>query len=191
MRVSRDALLRLEPYDAKVSRTVLRGACGLVTVLWAGNGPRLPDSNAVAKVFPRVPDFVCHYHFLADAGKDLFGKQNDTIRARLRKHGIQGKLHKRVGEFKKVIDENPGLADTMVDNLKHRNLQDRMLDLMPAVAAYTLALWVLLGKKQGHGYGFPFDRPLLVFYQKGTDQIHVKMHAKRGGYQRISSRLIT
>jgi len=123
-------------------------------------------SNAVAKVFPRAPDFVCHYHFLADAGKDLFGKQNDTIRARLRKHGIQGKLHKRVGEFKKVIDENPGLADTMVDNLKHRSLQDRMLDLMPCVAAYTLALWVLLGKKQGHGYGFPFDRPLLVFYQR-------------------------
>ena len=32
----------LEPYDGKLSRTVLRGACGLVTVLWAGNGPRLP-----------------------------------------------------------------------------------------------------------------------------------------------------
>ena len=29
-------------YDAKVSRRVLRGACGLVTILWAGNGPRLP-----------------------------------------------------------------------------------------------------------------------------------------------------
>lgn len=33
---------RLEPYDGKLSRTVLRGAWGLVTVLWAGNGPRLP-----------------------------------------------------------------------------------------------------------------------------------------------------
>jgi len=33
---------RLEPYDGKLSRTVLRGARGLVTVLWAGNGPRLP-----------------------------------------------------------------------------------------------------------------------------------------------------
>jgi hypothetical protein len=33
----------LEPYDWKLSCTVLRGACGLVTVLRAGNGPRLPD----------------------------------------------------------------------------------------------------------------------------------------------------
>jgi integrase/recombinase XerD len=35
---------RLEPYDGKLSRTVLRGASSLVTDLWAGNGPRLLDS---------------------------------------------------------------------------------------------------------------------------------------------------
>jgi hypothetical protein len=35
---------RLEPYDGKLSRTVLRGASSLVTDLWAGNGPRLLDN---------------------------------------------------------------------------------------------------------------------------------------------------
>ena len=37
---------RLEPDDGKLSCPVLRGACGRVTVLWAGNGPRLPGYSA-------------------------------------------------------------------------------------------------------------------------------------------------
>ncbi len=37
---------RLEPYVGKLTSTVLRGARGLVTVLWDGNIPRLPDDAA-------------------------------------------------------------------------------------------------------------------------------------------------
>ena len=43
MWMSKDVLFRLEPYDGKLSSTVLRGASSLVTDLWAGNGPRLLD----------------------------------------------------------------------------------------------------------------------------------------------------
>ena len=43
-RLLRGGFERLEPYDGKLSRTVLRGARGLVTVLWAGNGPHLPGA---------------------------------------------------------------------------------------------------------------------------------------------------
>jgi hypothetical protein len=31
---------------------------------------------------------------------------------------------------------------------------------------YALILWILDGKNQGGGYGFPFDRPHLVFAQR-------------------------
>jgi hypothetical protein len=41
--MSKDVLCRLEPYEGKLSSTVLRGASSLVTDLWAGNGPRLLD----------------------------------------------------------------------------------------------------------------------------------------------------
>lgn len=37
---------------------------------------------------------------------------------------------------------------------------------MPLAAAYSLALWALQGKHCGDGYGFPFDRPLLVFAER-------------------------
>ena len=41
--VLQGALFGLEPLAWKQARAVLRGARGLVTVLWGGNAPRLPD----------------------------------------------------------------------------------------------------------------------------------------------------
>ena len=34
---------------------------------------------AVKKVFKKVPHLLCHYHFLRDLGKDLFGEENDAM----------------------------------------------------------------------------------------------------------------
>ena len=48
--------------------------------------------KAVAKVFPGVPDFICHFHFLRDIGKDLLGKPYDMIRSRLSAQQISSKL---------------------------------------------------------------------------------------------------
>ena len=124
-------------------------------------------SNAVKTVFPDSADFICHYHFLAAVGKNLFGKKNDRIRARLRKHGIQGKLRKRVREYKRMIDEHPAVVESLTSNLNVKNSQHApFLVHMPLVAAYTFILWALEGKKQGQGYGFPFDRVYLSFYQR-------------------------
>ena len=39
-------------------------------------------------------------------------------------------------------------------------------DLLPLVCAYSMTLWMLQGKHSGDGYGFPFDRPLLVFAER-------------------------
>lgn len=124
-------------------------------------------SNAVKEVFPDTPDFICHYHFLSALGKTLFGAENDKIRGRLRKHSIQGKLRIRVREFKKVIDKAPGLVDSFLNGLKAESIQDpQRINHIPVIVAYTLALWALEGKKQAKGYGFPFDRPYITFYQR-------------------------
>ena len=42
-----EALGVIEPGMGKLIRRVPRRACGLVTVLWASNGPRLPDRHIV------------------------------------------------------------------------------------------------------------------------------------------------
>ncbi len=122
--------------------------------------------SAVKKVFPDVNDFICHFHFLRDLGKDLFGKENDIIRNRLRHHGVQGQLRKKAIVLKHGIDHHPGLTDALVASLGSGKIEEWALEQAPEFAAYTLIQWALDGKEQGDGYGFPFDRPYLVFYRR-------------------------
>jgi len=122
--------------------------------------------KAVKKVFPKTPDYICHTHFLRDIGKDLFQAENDMIRKQLSKHAIQGNLRKKARELSKVLEKNPESFSAMVNSLKQEKLQDSIIDLIPQVSIYILILWCLDGKNQGDGYGFPFDRPYLIFYQR-------------------------
>ncbi|NQU65053.1 MAG: transposase [SAR324 cluster bacterium] len=119
--------------------------------------------NAVAKVFPKTPDFICHFHFLRDIGKDLFGDEYDIIRQRLRKHGITTKLRSRAKQLKQAIDKNPDAIDSFHHGLKNNGLPQSSVELIPTITVYSLILWALEGKNQGQGYGFPFDRPHLAF----------------------------
>lgn len=122
--------------------------------------------KAVGKVFQGIRDFVCHFHFLRDLGKDLFGQENDLIRKRLRHYGIQGLLQNRCKQLKKIIDQNPGIDACLTTSLENGSIEGWALERMPSVAAYALIQWALDGKKQGDGYGFPFDRPYLTFFQR-------------------------
>ena len=120
--------------------------------------------KAVKQVFPDSLDFICHFHFLRDIGKDLLADDYDCIRKRLTMHGIYGKLNYRIRAFKQMIDNNT----EMIDRLKSQNtsVSETFLISMPVIAAYSLVVWVLNGKKQGKGYGFPFDRPHLEFVKR-------------------------
>jgi hypothetical protein len=56
---------------------------------------------AVQEVFPGVPDFICHFHFLRDLGNDLLEADYNAIRQRLRQHGLSQRLlqHARRGAW--------------------------------------------------------------------------------------------
>jgi len=124
-------------------------------------------SGAVKAVFPEAADFICHYHFLAAVGRNLFEKENDRVRARLRKHGIQGVLRKRAREYKPLMEQHPEVLSSVSSMLSTTPSEDcpPVVPLGP-VAAYSLVVWALEGKRQAHGYGFPFDRVYLSFYQR-------------------------
>ena len=149
--------------------------------------------NAVKEVFKNIPNFICHYHFLRDIGKDLFGKEYDALRNRLKHHGIQGPLAIMAAHNKKGIDKQPDLINSFVASVEERTIKEwpftgsdsapkgivhyaapRGLHKTTAfdskqpaqVAAYTMIQWALNGKRQGNGYGFPFDRPYLNFYYR-------------------------
>jgi hypothetical protein len=122
--------------------------------------------KAVERVFPGLPDFICHFHFLRDIGKDFLGTDYDIIRKRLSQHGISATLRQRAKHLKFDMDANPAMSNALQHGMENATLPAEALAFAPVVGAYTLIQWALRGKTQGDGYGFPFDHPHLAFAQR-------------------------
>jgi hypothetical protein len=122
--------------------------------------------SAIKKVFPDKPDFICHFHFLRDVGKDLFEKEYEQIRNRLKKHKIRPLLRRREKALKEKIDDESRAIQDLQANIKKGRIEASSLQEMPKVATYTMIHWAFDISSQLEGYGFPFDRPHLIFYQR-------------------------
>jgi hypothetical protein len=119
--------------------------------------------HAVEEVFPSVPDYICHFHFLKDIGKDLFGHDYATIRRHLKTHRIRSQLRKTANGLKKAIEDDAGTRQSLHHYLKSKHLHEPQTPLHPSVTAYLIINWVLEARNESHGFGFPFDRPHLDF----------------------------
>ena len=122
--------------------------------------------KAVATVFPGVADFICHFHFLRDIGKDFLGAEYETIRKRLRHHGISAALRYRAKQLKREMDAHPSMIGALQYDMENAALPAEDFAFTPVVGAYTLIQWALSAKAEGDGYGFPFDHPHLAFAQR-------------------------
>jgi len=121
--------------------------------------------KAVATVFPGAHDFICHFHFLRDIGKDYLEPAYARLRNCLRSHGTSTRLHSLARELRPLLamqSEQAVAFTTAIINtefLKNSNTTS-------LASTYSLVLWALQGKRCGDGYGFPFDRPLLGFVDR-------------------------
>jgi hypothetical protein len=121
---------------------------------------------AVNEVFPGVRDFICHFHFLRDVGKDLLETDYEAIRQRLRKHGLIARLRYRARRLKLVLDQQPDWVESFCQSVQVSSLPAADLESFPLHCAYSLIQWALAGKTQTEGYGFPFDRPQVEFAKR-------------------------
>jgi hypothetical protein len=124
--------------------------------------------KAVAEVFAHTPDFICHFHFLRDIGKDYLEPAYRKLRDRLRSHASNSRLRALVRDARQRLAEQctqvSGLAKAI-----HSADPRKDNSLLALACSCALALWVLQGKHSGNGYGFPFDRPLLHFAERLLD----------------------
>jgi hypothetical protein len=60
--------------------------------------------NAVEEVFPDTPDFIRHFHFLRDIGKDLLTDEYTAFYKRLRKLKIRPTLRRQAKYLEQKID---------------------------------------------------------------------------------------
>jgi len=125
--------------------------------------------KAVNQVFPGVLDFICHFHFLRDIGKDFLDPAYGQLRNRLRSHAISSKLSALARETRQAACEQSSDPMSLAQAILSA---EETPPLLPLLSAYSLASWALDGKHTGDGYGFPFDRPLLTFAERLIDVDH-------------------
>ena len=143
--------------------------------------------RAIEQVFPGIPDFICHFHFLRDVGKDLLLDDYQTIIQRLRKHKVRALLRQKARYLEKKISQDAEGISDLKAVLEKAELQTFSLERIPALATYTLIHWIFESPRLSRGYGFPFDRPHLEFYRRlkrvhgllqGISGIHLRNKAK-------------
>jgi hypothetical protein len=140
----------------------LKAAYGLPVALVHDMGSAI--LKAVSVVFPGVPDYICHFHFLRDLGKDLFDFEYRTIRRYTRSYDVRTKLNRAVKQLKAMVSHDERLQDRLDDYLKHHEAGVATDTLDPKLTAYLLVAWVLESSSACNGFGFPFDQPHLEFY---------------------------
>ena len=142
---------------------------------------------AVEKVFGGIPDFICHFHFLRDLGKDLLASDYDDLRQRLRQYGLSEKLLQHARHLKTQLDQQPERVERLCQSVQVGSLPAQDLEIFPIFSAYSLIQWTLAGKTQGEGYGFPFDRPLVHWAKRlrmlGQELEQIKDIHLRGQWQ--------
>jgi len=121
---------------------------------------------AIEEVFPGVRDFICHFHFLRDIGKDLLLDDYQTIIKRLRALKVKSLLRQKARYIGKKIEQKPEAIGSLSDILGKAQPKGSSIDDIPTITAYTLLYWILESPRQSGGYGFPFDRPHLEFYRR-------------------------
>lgn len=123
--------------------------------------------SAIADVFPGIPNYICHFHFLRDIGKDLLNKEYSIIRNKLKKYGIASQLRYRLRYYFENKPENINVCqiNEIIETTKHQSINGKDSRIVKQVC-HILLLWALDGKNHGNGFGFPFDRPHGEFYKR-------------------------
>jgi len=137
---------------------------------------------AVKTVFPGIPDFICHFHFLRDIGKDMFETEYATIRNRLKKHKIRSQLRQRLKALEKEIGNDLEAFQSLSVSID-KHMPPAVAKIAP-MAAYAMIHWVF-DQSELKGYGFPFDCPHLEFYKKLT-VLHEMVNAQFGANKAFS-----
>ena len=120
--------------------------------------------RAIDVVFPGIADFICHFHFLRDIGKDLLLHDHQTIMNRLRKIDIRGSLRRQATYLLGKIDSDSETITIFSKAIEDGTFTSDYLQSMPEIATHFLIKWALESSHQSQGYGFPFDRIHLDFY---------------------------
>ncbi len=99
---------------------------------------------AIETVFPELPDFICHFHFLRDIGKDVLLDDYTALTKRLRKLKVRPTLRQKAKYYECKISLTPEMVDKVTASLKTGTWQTASFEYIPLITAYLLIQWVLV-----------------------------------------------
>ena len=126
---------------------------------------------AVEEVFPDVADFICHFHFLRDIGKDLLLEDYTALQRKLRKLKARPLLRQRAKYLEQKINPDHHSFDEIMLSIDSGTWNISSFENFPQVIVYMLINWIFEYPSQSKAYGFPFDRQHLDFYRR-LQRIH-------------------
>lgn len=119
---------------------------------------------AFQEVFPSVSLLICHFHYLRGLGKFLLEYENTLLDGFLKQYDVSSRLKEIANKCRATIGADPKLAKYLEYDEKTCNSS---LQLLPEVVkTYFMVMWIRSYKQELNGYGFPFDRANLVYFQR-------------------------
>ena len=128
--------------------------------------------TAPGNVFPGVRQFVCHYHFAADVGKDILSCHVDRLRKLFRRTKVRPKLGALCRSLKKFAvakDNGDHVLNAILDVRSINTLRNLSTPESVKGTVHALASWILAFSHNGDGYGFPFDLRYLTLHDRILD----------------------
>ena len=126
-------------------------------------------AKALVEELDAVPLYICHFHFLRDAGKDLMQADYRGFARRLDGHDTDAKLARFGQRIEGDLKKHRAAVDDLLDRIDavggDRVAPLSLPDLPPGTMAALLLQSARQAQCQGDGYGFPFDRPKLAEYE--------------------------
>ena len=95
--------------------------------------------KAVAEVFTGVRNFICHFHFLRDIGKDYLNSSYDRLRKRLRHHTTSSRLQAIIREGQHFLRAHDYNAASLVQAFESAQNLEQNKRVLSTASAYSLS----------------------------------------------------
>ncbi|RMD84938.1 MAG: hypothetical protein D6820_00495, partial [Lentisphaerae bacterium] len=115
-----------------------------------------------------LPHYICHFHFLRDAGKDLFEEEYKSFSKLLDAHNLNSRLTDWYKTLSPLISDQSKLIEQLLNAFAQNDEAACQAAMSQIDLPTTVALLLESARSclaQCGGYGFPFDRPMLTSYE--------------------------
>lgn len=138
---------------------------------------------AFREVFPTVSLLICHFHFLRGLGKSFLEYDNTLLDGFINQYDVTSRLKEIAKKCRTAIDADPKLTKYLEYDKK--TCLSSLTRMPEAVKTYCMVMWILSYKQELNGYGFPFDRANLVYFQR-MDKISKALKDAPGDCENLS-----